>query len=120
MHAHANTRTHTRAYALICPCARLPQPVWCPALQPLNTEQKAAVRAILRAQHAPLPYLILGPPGTGKTNTTAEAAVQVGWRGSGVSIWVGYGYGFGYRYGYRYGYGYCSKYLGRLRVRVWV
>jgi len=53
------------------------EPVWSPMLNPLNEEQKAAVRAILRAEHAPMPYLIFGPPGTGKTNTTAEAAIQV-------------------------------------------
>ncbi|KAF5831162.1 P-loop containing nucleoside triphosphate hydrolase protein [Dunaliella salina] len=53
------------------------EPVWSPMLNPLNEEQKAAVRAILRAEYAPMPYLVFGPPGTGKTNTTAEAAIQV-------------------------------------------
>jgi hypothetical protein len=42
----------------------------------LNDEQRAAVAAVVAGAHAPAPYLIFGPPGTGKTSTLVEAAVQ--------------------------------------------
>ncbi|XP_053355474.1 putative helicase mov-10-B.1 [Clarias gariepinus] len=42
-----------------------------------NPEQKAAVQHILSGQHKPAPYLIFGPPGTGKTVTMVEAIKQV-------------------------------------------
>jgi hypothetical protein len=35
------------------------------------------VRCIISGSHMPMPYIIFGPPGTGKTTTITEAALQV-------------------------------------------
>ena len=45
-----------------------------------NPEQKAAVQQILMGSSKPAPYLIFGPPGTGKTVTMVEAIKQVGFK----------------------------------------
>ena len=44
-----------------------------------NMEQVQAVHQIVTGTARPAPYLVFGPPGTGKTVTIVEAAKQVGW-----------------------------------------
>jgi len=42
-----------------------------------NPEQVQAVKSIVTGASRPAPYLIFGPPGTGKTVTVVEAIKQV-------------------------------------------
>ena len=42
-----------------------------------NTEQVKAVHQIVEGSSRPAPYLVFGPPGTGKTVTVVEAIKQV-------------------------------------------
>ena len=42
-----------------------------------NVEQSQAIRHILAGTSRPAPYIVFGPPGTGKTVTIVEAMKQV-------------------------------------------
>ena len=42
-----------------------------------NAEQRKAVENIVSGTSGSAPYIIFGPPGTGKTKTTVEAIKQV-------------------------------------------
>ena len=46
-------------------------------VNPLNQEQKQAVVDIVLKTHASIPYIIVGPAGTGKTLTIVESIIQI-------------------------------------------
>ena len=43
----------------------------------LNFEQQKAVAGVLEGQYGTVPYLVSGPPGTGKTSTIVEMVLQI-------------------------------------------
>ena len=43
----------------------------------LNYEQQKAVNTVLNETYGPIPFIISGPPGTGKTKTIVELALQL-------------------------------------------
>lgn len=49
----------------------------CKNSQNLNTAQKRAVQSIVEAHNCPIPFLLFGPPGTGKTKTIVAAIEEL-------------------------------------------
>ena len=63
-----------------------PIPDHCLVNHLLNYRQRAAVVRILKAQCRPSPYVLFGPPGTGKTVTLVETILQVHLYNVGVGL----------------------------------
>lgn len=53
-----------------------------------NDRQRLAIQGILEAKCRPKPYILFGPPGTGKTTTLVEAVAQIYRRAPGFRILV--------------------------------
>lgn len=49
----------------------------CKMTKNLNNEQQLAVKLIVQAKNQPFPFILFGPPGTGKTRTIAAAIAEI-------------------------------------------
>ncbi|KAK5168108.1 uncharacterized protein LTR77_006676 [Saxophila tyrrhenica] len=52
----------------------------------LNYEQSKAIDTVLGGRYGPVPFIVSGPPGTGKTKTVVEMALQLLQRDNGAHI----------------------------------
>lgn len=73
MHKHAIGGT--ALLSLLLPCLQVSH--WFDRKVASNPEQRTAVQNIVAGSSGRLPFIIWGPPGTGKTSTLVEAAAQV-------------------------------------------
>lgn len=77
-HVHEQTVSHSAKYQLFLFLHyrnTLNRIEWCS--NDTNEQQKSAVINILKQTSYPYPYLLFGPPGTGKTKTLIEAILQI-------------------------------------------
>uniref|UniRef100_A0A7M4EY67 RNA helicase Mov10l1 n=1 Tax=Crocodylus porosus TaxID=8502 RepID=A0A7M4EY67_CROPO len=83
LHDHNKSLSHC-AYKIHLPALSIVMEVMTPKMRDceffspvLNEHQKLAVKRILSGECRPTPYILFGPPGTGKTVTIIEAILQI-------------------------------------------